>query len=145
MTGVLFFDGRCGMCTRSRNLLLKFDRTGDLRTEPLQADDAARRLGIPESQRLDAARWLDASGAVYTGAEAVNAALSCALGTPCRCGSTVFLAFARFRKRCTGGSPITATVSRAPRRTASRIRCPAERSAQRCSNRTSVHAGLSAR
>ncbi|MDA4107727.1 thiol-disulfide oxidoreductase DCC family protein [Mycolicibacterium holsaticum] len=82
MTGVLFFDGRCGMCTRSRNLLLKFDRTGDLRTEPLQADDAARRLGIPESQRLDAARWLDASGAVYTGAEAVNAALSCALGTP---------------------------------------------------------------
>lgn len=79
---MLFFDGRCGMCTRSRNLLLKFDRTGDLRTEPLQADDAARRLGIPESQRLDAARWLDASGAVYTGAEAVNAALSCALGTP---------------------------------------------------------------
>ncbi len=82
MTGVLFFDGRCGMCTRARNLLLKFDRTGDLTTEPLQADDAAQRLGIPESRLLDSARWLDASGAVYTGAEAVNAALSCALGTP---------------------------------------------------------------
>ncbi|MGE2727172.1 thiol-disulfide oxidoreductase DCC family protein [Mycolicibacterium pulveris] len=81
MNGVLFFDGRCGMCTRARNLLLKFDRTGELTTEPLQGAGAAQRLGIPESRLLESVRWLDSSGAVYAGAEAVNAALSCALGT----------------------------------------------------------------
>jgi len=37
MSGTLFFDGACGMCTRSRDLLLRFNRTGNLQTEPLQA------------------------------------------------------------------------------------------------------------
>jgi predicted DCC family thiol-disulfide oxidoreductase YuxK len=81
MSGVLFFDGQCGMCTRSRNFLLKLNRTGDLRTEPLQGAGVAERLGIPASQLLETGRWLDSSGAVYSGAEAVNAALSAALGT----------------------------------------------------------------
>lgn len=81
MNGILFFDGDCGMCTRSRNLLLKFDRTGELRTEALQAPDVAQRLGIAPSQLLDSVRWLDSSGAVYSGAEAANAALSSAIGT----------------------------------------------------------------
>ncbi|BBY83532.1 DUF393 domain-containing protein [Mycolicibacterium pulveris] len=81
MTGVLFFDGRCGMCTRARDFLMRLDRTGELTTEPLQVEGAAQRLGIPESRLLESARWLDSSGAVYAGAEAVNAALSSALGT----------------------------------------------------------------
>jgi predicted DCC family thiol-disulfide oxidoreductase YuxK len=80
MTGVLFFDGACGMCTRSRNFLVRLDRTGNLRTEPLQGAGVAERLGILPSQLLDSVRWLDSSGAVYSGAEAVNAALSAALG-----------------------------------------------------------------
>ena len=79
--GILFFDGACGMCTRSRNLLLKFDRTGNLQTEPLQSPAVAERLGIAPSQLLESVRWLDHSGAVYSGAEAANAALSSALGT----------------------------------------------------------------
>lgn len=41
-----FFDGNCGMCTRSRNLLLRLDRTDALRTEPLQADGAAVSAAI---------------------------------------------------------------------------------------------------
>jgi predicted DCC family thiol-disulfide oxidoreductase YuxK len=81
MTGVLFFDGACGMCTRSRNFLVRLDRTGNVRTEPLQGAGVAERLGIQPSQLLDSVRWLDSSGAVYAGAEAVNAALSAALGT----------------------------------------------------------------
>lgn len=81
MSGTLFFDGQCGMCTRSRNLLLKMDRTGGLQTEPLQGDRVAERLGIPGSQLLDSVRWLDESGDVYSGAEAANAAVSAALGT----------------------------------------------------------------
>lgn len=69
------------MCTRSEELLLRLNRTGDLHTEPLQGPGVAERLGISSSQLLDSVRWLDASGAVYSGAEAANAALSTAIGT----------------------------------------------------------------
>lgn len=81
MTGVLFFDGVCGMCTRSRDFLVRLDRIGSMKTEPLQGPGVAQRLGIAPSQLLESVRWLDSSGAVYSGAEAVNAALSAALGT----------------------------------------------------------------
>ncbi len=81
MSGTLFFDGQCGMCTRSRDLLLKLNRTGGLGTEPLQGEGVASRLGIPASSLMEAVRWLDSSGSVYAGAEAANAAVSAALGT----------------------------------------------------------------
>lgn len=80
-TGTLFFDGGCGMCTRSVDLLLRFDRTGRIRTEPLQGPGVAERLGIAPDSLLESIRWLDASGAVYSGAEAANAAFSAAVGT----------------------------------------------------------------
>jgi predicted DCC family thiol-disulfide oxidoreductase YuxK len=79
--GTLFFDGACGMCTRSRDLLLRMDRTGNLQTEPLQSPGVAQRLGIAPASLLDSVRWLDSSGAVYSGAQAANAALSAAVGT----------------------------------------------------------------
>jgi predicted DCC family thiol-disulfide oxidoreductase YuxK len=79
--GILFFDGACGMCTRSRDLLLKMDRTGNLQTEALQSPGAAQRLGIAPTSLLESVRWLDSSGAVYSGAEAANAAFSVAIGT----------------------------------------------------------------
>jgi predicted DCC family thiol-disulfide oxidoreductase YuxK len=79
--GTLFFDGACGMCTRSRDLLLRMDRTGKLRTETLQSRGAAQRLGIAPTSLLESVRWLDSSGTVYSGAEAANAALSAAIGT----------------------------------------------------------------
>jgi predicted DCC family thiol-disulfide oxidoreductase YuxK len=69
------------MCTRSRGLLLKMNRTGNLQTEPLQSPGAAQRLGIQATSLLESVRWLDSSGAVYSGAEAANAALSAAVGT----------------------------------------------------------------
>src|SRR5689334_16074804 len=80
MAGVLFFDGACGMCTRSRDFLLTFNRTGDLQTEPLQGEGTAQRLGIAPEHLMDSVRWLDSSGRVYAGAEAANAAVSAALG-----------------------------------------------------------------
>jgi predicted DCC family thiol-disulfide oxidoreductase YuxK len=79
--GTLFFDGACGMCTRSRDLLLKMDRTGKLRTATLQSPGAAQRLAIAPTSLLESVRWLDSSGTVYSGAEAANAALSAAIGT----------------------------------------------------------------
>jgi predicted DCC family thiol-disulfide oxidoreductase YuxK len=81
MSGVLFFDGACGMCTRARNFLVRHDRTGGLQTEPLQGPGVAERLGVSHDRVLDAMRWLDSSGAVYTGAEAWAAAWSVALRT----------------------------------------------------------------
>lgn len=81
MDGTLYFDGECGMCTRTRNFLVKLDRTGRLKTEPLQRPGTAERLGIPASRLLESVRWLDSSGEVYAGAEAASAALSVALGT----------------------------------------------------------------
>jgi predicted DCC family thiol-disulfide oxidoreductase YuxK len=79
--GTLFFDGACGMCTRSRDLLLRFNRTGSVQTETLQSPGTAQRLGIEPASLLESIRWLDASGAVYSGAEAANAAFSAAIGT----------------------------------------------------------------
>jgi predicted DCC family thiol-disulfide oxidoreductase YuxK len=81
MDGVLVFDGRCGMCTRAVNRLIRFDRTGQLRVEPLQAPRIAERLGVPDGRLSESAWWLDSSGAVFAGAAAMNAALSAALGT----------------------------------------------------------------
>jgi predicted DCC family thiol-disulfide oxidoreductase YuxK len=81
MPGILFFDGECGMCTRSEELLMRLNRTGNLHTEPLQRPGAAERLGIQPSNLLESVQWLDGSGAVYAGAEAVNAALATAIGT----------------------------------------------------------------
>jgi predicted DCC family thiol-disulfide oxidoreductase YuxK len=81
MPGALYFDGACGMCTRSVDLVRRLNRTGDVRIEPLQGAGTAQRLGISESRLLESVRWLDSSGAVYSGAEAANAALSTAIGT----------------------------------------------------------------
>jgi predicted DCC family thiol-disulfide oxidoreductase YuxK len=81
MSGILFFDGACGMCTRSVNFVLKLNRTGELQAAPLQGAGVAERLGISPSRLLDSVLWLDESGAVCSGAEAANAALSAAIGT----------------------------------------------------------------
>jgi predicted DCC family thiol-disulfide oxidoreductase YuxK len=81
MTGTLFFDGNCGMCTRAVYFIVKLNRTGELHIDTLQSAGLAQRLGVPQAEILASARWLDASGAVYAGAEAMNAALSAAFGT----------------------------------------------------------------
>ncbi|SEH77815.1 Predicted thiol-disulfide oxidoreductase YuxK, DCC family [Mycolicibacterium rutilum] len=80
MAGTLYFDGNCGMCTRAVYFIQNLDRTGALRTAPLQGDGVAERLGVAPARILDAARWLDADGTVYESAEAMNAAVSAALG-----------------------------------------------------------------
>lgn len=81
MSGTLFFDGACGMCTRSQELLMRLNRTGQLQAEPLQTPGTAERLGVSPSHLLDSVWWLDSSGVVYSGAEAANAALATAIGT----------------------------------------------------------------
>lgn len=69
------------MCTRSRDFLLRLNRTGNAHTEPLQQPGTVERLGISPDDLMTQIWWLDSSGAVYGGAEAANAAASAALGT----------------------------------------------------------------
>src|SRR3979409_1060978 len=80
MTGVLFFDGACGMCTRAHDFLVRHDRTGNLETDPLQGKGVAERLGIPDDRLLEAVRVRVWGGAFYPGAGAWAAAGSVALG-----------------------------------------------------------------
>ena len=82
MDGILVFDGQCGMCTRVVNRMARWNRKGRLRIEPLQSPGVAERVGVPDDRLPESAWWLDASGAVFAGAHAMNAAPSKALGTP---------------------------------------------------------------
>ena len=81
MDGVLIFDGKCGMCTRVRNGLLRLNRTGRLRTEPMQKPGVSERVGVATERLPDSVWWLDSPGVVFGGAKAMNAAVSTALGT----------------------------------------------------------------
>ncbi|MHC9294628.1 thiol-disulfide oxidoreductase DCC family protein [Mycobacterium sp. LTG2003] len=81
MSGVLYFDGNCGMCTRSVHALTDRQRTGDVRIAPFQQPGTARRLDVPTDLMVEAAWWHDTSGVVYRGAEAINAALAAGYGT----------------------------------------------------------------
>lgn len=61
--------------------MVKLDRRGRVAAEPFQRPGSAEKLGVSPHLLADSAWWLDSSGEVYGGAEAVSAALSAALGT----------------------------------------------------------------
>jgi predicted DCC family thiol-disulfide oxidoreductase YuxK len=69
------------MCTRVCNRLAELNRTGRLQIEPFQTPGMAERLGVADDRLSESAWWLDSSGAVFAGAQALNAALSAARGT----------------------------------------------------------------
>jgi predicted DCC family thiol-disulfide oxidoreductase YuxK len=81
MDGVFIFDGYCGVCTRARNGLLRLNKTGRLRSEPMQQPGTAGRIGVTAEELLETSWFLDSSGAVFRGAKGMNAALSTAIGT----------------------------------------------------------------
>jgi len=81
VNGTLIFDGKCGMCTRSRDLVVRMDRHGRVAAVPLQRPGTAEWLGVTPQALAESAWWLDASGELYRGAEAVNATLSAAIGS----------------------------------------------------------------
>ena len=80
-TGRLVFDGECGFCTRSAGWLRRLDRHGRIELQPYQRDGAPESVGVTAEQCREAVQWLGADGVRRSGADAVNAALSTALGT----------------------------------------------------------------
>jgi predicted DCC family thiol-disulfide oxidoreductase YuxK len=81
MGGTLIFDGDCGFCTRSRDLLVKLDRRHRIRTVPLQRPGVPELAGVSREELRSSVYWLAEDGTTCSGAAAVNAALSAALGS----------------------------------------------------------------
>lgn len=50
-TGIVFYDGECGLCDRSVRFLLPRDRQAALRFAPLQGETARRRTDLPSELR----------------------------------------------------------------------------------------------
>lgn len=106
--GVLFFDGRCGMCTRSRDLLERINRTGAVRTEPLQRPDCRTRLSsalhrdLDEDELMASVWWLGDDGRVCAAAEAVAVAAASATG----------IAAPRLLYRLPGAGPLSESAYR---------------------------------
>jgi predicted DCC family thiol-disulfide oxidoreductase YuxK len=64
LTGpVLFYDGTCGFCAESVQLVLRHDRKGTLRFAPLQGTlGTAIREGHPELDGVDSMVWVEPDG-----------------------------------------------------------------------------------
>ena len=80
MKPVLIFDGDCGFCTKTANLVKQLDAAVNgapkLRVLPNHTDDLLAETGLTFDQTLEAAWFVDAKGRQFRGAGAVNTALA---------------------------------------------------------------------
>jgi predicted DCC family thiol-disulfide oxidoreductase YuxK len=76
----VLYDRDCGFCRWSVALLLRLDRRGAVRAEPIQGPQGDRLLaGMPTAARLAAAHGVTPDGRVFSGGDAVPPVLA-ALG-----------------------------------------------------------------
>jgi len=59
---IVFFDGTCGLCDRTVQRLLKWDRRGRLKFAPLQGETARQRLGEAAASELKTLILVDRRG-----------------------------------------------------------------------------------
>ena len=142
MSGVLFFDGACGMCTRSRDFLVRLEphrRSAHRAATALRHGRAARHSSGPTHGIGVVA------GLVRRGLRRGGGRERCRVGGVGHQAPAVDLSDPRHegacRRPCTGGSPIIVTASRARPRTASRIRSPADGVGQRRTDHPAHGAG----
>lgn len=76
----MIFDGECGFCTRSRDLLKRLDHSDQIDMVPFQAPGVPERFGISIDELSGSVWWVDGDTRC-SGADAVNAALSTLLHT----------------------------------------------------------------
>ncbi|HKK17068.1 MAG TPA: DUF393 domain-containing protein [Opitutales bacterium] len=72
---VLFFDGDCGLCSRSVRFLMRRDRFKLLRFAPLQGETAARRLEESLRESLSTVVYQRTDGETLLRSDAVLQAL----------------------------------------------------------------------
>ena len=71
-SGIVFFDGVCGMCNRFVDLLLKLDRQGRLKFAPLQGETAERLLSERDVASLETVVFLKDGRAYRSSSAAVR-------------------------------------------------------------------------
>jgi len=59
---IVFYDGVCGLCDRTVQTLLRWDRRGRLKFAPLQGETARERLGAEAAAELKTLILVDAHG-----------------------------------------------------------------------------------
>ena len=59
---IVFFDGTCGLCDRTVQTVLKWDRRGRLKFAPLQGETARQRLGEAAASELKTLILVDDKG-----------------------------------------------------------------------------------
>lgn len=72
---ILFYDGDCGLCSRSVRFLMRRDRSGALYYAPLQGETAARRLNEKLRESLSTIVYRRADGTTLIRSNAVLQAL----------------------------------------------------------------------
>jgi predicted DCC family thiol-disulfide oxidoreductase YuxK len=83
MDPILFYDGRCGLCHRAVQLLLRLDRHARLRYAPLGGTTFRERVAEDERRRLPDSLVLQAGGRLLSRSVAVRESLLL-LGGPAR-------------------------------------------------------------
>ena len=76
----MVFDGECGFCTRSVGWLRRLDRRGRVTVRPFQRHGVLSDVGLRRDQAAASVWWRGEDGQLAHGADAVNAAVSAALG-----------------------------------------------------------------
>lgn len=67
----LIYDGECGICRQSVDLLKRWDREHVLRYVPFQDTAAVARFGIPLPRLAAAMHLISAGGRIDSGADAI--------------------------------------------------------------------------
>lgn len=78
---VLIFDGHCGFCSWSAELVGRIDRHGRVRLVACQEGEMPAQLGVSREECEQAAWAVAPDGSRYRGAAAIDAALDFVLGT----------------------------------------------------------------
>jgi predicted DCC family thiol-disulfide oxidoreductase YuxK len=73
---VLIYDGDCRLCVSSKRWIERWDRRRRIRTIPFQSPEARGRLPELDAMTcMDAMRFIDAEGKVFSGVDAFRAML----------------------------------------------------------------------
>ncbi len=80
MKPVLIFDGDCGFCTKTANLVKQLDTHQRIRVLPNHTTGLLDEAGLTFEQTLEAAWFVDEKGRQFRGAGAINTCLAAVHG-----------------------------------------------------------------
>lgn len=81
-TPILLFDNDCGFCQHCVRFFNYFNTRGRVSTIALQHDNTRESMGLSYEKAAQTIHFQTASGTIFTGAQAINAAADAVLGAP---------------------------------------------------------------